>query len=76
MDHAETASVKRKIRRAAGLKKVKTIIQMVREFLPASGTRLGNFCFYPRMRFGEEHWTMVSLLPLWRKTGGRTAECF
>lgn len=45
MDHAETASVKRKTRRAAGLKKVKTIIQTVREFLPASGTRLGEFLF-------------------------------
>ena len=45
MNHAETASIKRKTRRAAGLKKVKTIIQTVREFLPASGTRLGEFLF-------------------------------
>lgn len=45
MNHAETASVKRKTRRAAGLDNVETIIQMVREYLPAPGTWLGGFQF-------------------------------
>lgn len=46
MNHAGTASVKRKTRRAARLgKKVKNIIQMVREFLPAPGTMVGGFTF-------------------------------
>ena len=45
MNHAETASVKRKTRRAARLDNVETIIQMVREYLPAPGTWLGGFLF-------------------------------
>lgn len=45
MDHAETAFVKRKTRRAAGLDNMETIIQMVREYLPALGTWVGGFLF-------------------------------
>ncbi len=45
MDHAGTASVKRKTRRATKLGTVETIIQRVKEFLPEPGTRVGEFIF-------------------------------